>query len=393
MSAATEAGPVRAPPLGLYVHLPWCVRKCPYCDFNSHRAPTELPTEAYVEALVRDFEQQAPSVRGRTIETVFFGGGTPSLFPPEAFARFLEAVGRSASLAADAEITMEVNPGTVERSPFDAYRVAGITRVSLGVQSFDDESLKRIGRIHGGAEAERVVAEALRADFESVNVDLMFALPEQSLGGAVADVERALALGAPHVSHYQLTIEPNTLFHARPPVLPDDEAAWAMQDACHAALASAGYEHYEVSAWAKPGHQCRHNMNYWRFGDYLGVGAGAHGKLSDPRGGIIRRTLRQRHPRTYLENPLAFQTQRQVAADERLFEFALNAFRLRDGVSIHTFETTTDLVFDPLRDPWLAAIDRGLLEIHADRVRPSERGFTYLNDLQALFLSEETAHD
>lgn len=379
---------VDTPPLSLYVHLPWCVRKCPYCDFNSHAAKGELPIDAYIDALLQDLAEQAAWVEGRPVTSVFFGGGTPSLFPPEAVARLLEGARGLLPFDPAAEVTLEANPGTVEHGPFPDYRHAGVNRVSLGVQSFSDDLLRRIGRIHGGAEAGAAVEQAVAAGLR-VNVDLMFALPGQDLDGALADVRRALASGAGHLSHYQLTLEPNTLFHARPPKLPDDEAAWNMQRRCQDLIAAAGFEHYEVSAYARPGERCRHNLNYWTFGDYLGIGAGAHGKWTDPASGAITRTLRHRHPRTYLDTPAgagALQQHRRVPAEEVLFEFALNAWRLQDGVSPDLIEARTGTVPDPKVEPWRTAVEAELLAMTTGCVRPTDRGARFLNDLTALFM-------
>ena len=287
------------PSLSLYVHLPWCVKKCPYCDFNSHGLKGTLPEAAYVDALLRDLDQDLPRVAGRRIETVFFGGGTPSLFSAAAIARFLDGALRRLPFAADAEVTLEANPGTVERGRFAEYRAAGVTRLSIGVQSFDPAALKVLGRIHSSTEAVTAAEEAHAAGLANFNLDLMYALPGQSLEGALDDVARAATLKPAHISHYQLTLEPNTLFHAHPPTLPDEDTAWAMQEACQGALAERGYKQYEVSAYAQAGRECRHNLNYWRFGDYLGLGAGAHGKLTDASGRVTR-IWKVKHPETYL---------------------------------------------------------------------------------------------
>ncbi len=289
------------PPLSLYVHLPWCVRKCPYCDFNSHAAKGALPFDEYVDALIRDLDHDLPLVWGRVVNSVFFGGGTPSLFPPEAIDRFLQAASARLRFAPGLEITLETNPGTAEHGRFDRYLAAGVNRLSFGIQSFDDAALQRLGRIHDSAEAERAVKLAQDAGYDNLNLDLMYALPEQTLAQAENDLVRAFALQPTHVSHYQLTLEPNTVFFARPPRgIPDDDAAWDMQEHCQQLLADAGYAQYEVSAYARPGRQCAHNLNYWRFGDYLGIGAGAHGKISSGAEQHVLRRWKHKHPQTYL---------------------------------------------------------------------------------------------
>src|ERR1700733_8857798 len=301
-------------PLSLYVHIPWCVRKCPYCDFNSHNAPENLPQQDYVDALSRDLEQDLPLAQGRMLQSIFFGGGTPSLFTPDTIAKIIDDVSARLRLADDVEITLETNPGTVEHGPFAGYRDAGVNRISFGVQSFDDSALKRIGRIHDASEAERAVKMAQDAGIDNINLDLMYALPQQTIDGALADVEKAIALQTPHLSHYQLTLEPNTPFAANPPPLPDDDSAWDMQEACQSRLAAAGLNQYEVSAYARSGKHCRHNMNYWQFGDYLGIGAGAHGKITNADGGV-RRRWKVRAPRGFLEHA---GTQRGIGGDDAI---------------------------------------------------------------------------
>ncbi|MFW5815392.1 MAG: radical SAM family heme chaperone HemW, partial [Wenzhouxiangella sp.] len=292
---------LRSPPLSLYVHFPWCVAKCPYCDFNSHALGGPVPEESYVDALLADLELELPRIWGRTVHSIFLGGGTPSLFSAAAMDRLLGGVRARLTLAPAAEITMEANPGTVEHDRFEDYRAAGINRISLGVQSFNDRHLSKLGRIHGGAEARAAIAAVRAAGFDNFNLDLMWALPDQTLAEALADIETALAFEPTHLSHYHLTIEPNTVFAARPPRLPDEEAAWDMQEACARRLSAAGFRHYEVSAWARAGALSRHNLNYWRFGDYLGIGAGAHGKITLPAEDRIVRTRRKSHPRPYLK--------------------------------------------------------------------------------------------
>jgi len=387
---------LRAPPLALYVHLPWCVRKCPYCDFNSHAVPSAgLPERTYVAALLDDLDFAARDCAGRELVSVFFGGGTPSLFAAESIGRILERARRLFRPAIDLEATLEANPGTVERGRFADYRAAGITRVSLGAQSFDDERLEALGRIHSSRETRAAVEELRAAGLDNFNLDLMYALPQQTLEGAVADLEQALGLGPAHVSHYQLTLEPGTAFERRPPTLPDDETAFAMQEACASRLAAAGLRQYEVSAWAPPGRECRHNLNYWHFGDYLGIGAGAHGKLTDPLAGAIVRTARVRNPGRYLSAtaPEArIEDSRQVGAEDLAFEFFLNALRLADGFSVSNFEFRTGLSWSSVARRVAEAGSRGLLRAELpDRWVPTALGRRFLNDLQAVFLPESTA--
>jgi oxygen-independent coproporphyrinogen-3 oxidase len=376
------------PPLSLYLHIPWCIRKCPYCDFNSHEGAGALRVDDYVVALSADLAADAHYAAGRRIDTVFFGGGTPSLFAPEAIGRILAAADRIVPFAADAEITLEANPGTIEHGRFDGYRAAGINRVSFGVQSFDDDSLARIGRIHDAESARTAVREAQDAGLSNLNIDLMYALPQQDLDGALRDVAEAVALAPAHVSHYQLTLEPNTLFAARPPVLPDDDAAWAMQEACQDALAAAGYAQYEVSAYARDGARCRHNLAYWSFADYLGVGAGAHGKLTLADGTVLR-TKKAMLPRSYLERAAAgqpFGSTEAVAREQLPFEFMLNALRLLDGYPAGEFSARTGLDEAAIKAPLDAAFARGWLECVDGRVRATALGQRFLNDVIASFL-------
>ncbi len=379
-----EAG---LPPLGLYVHLPWCVRKCPYCDFNSHELRQALPGEAYCEALLRDLENDLPLVWGRPVHTIYFGGGTPSLFSAALVERLISGFRARLDLVPGVEITLEANPGTVERDRFTAYRDAGINRVSLGAQSFDDECLKALGRIHGASEIHRAVESLHAAGLENFNIDLMFGLPGQSLEGALADVTHALAAKPTHLSHYQLTLEPNTAFAARPPVLPDEELCWAMQEACGEKLEQAGFENYEVSAWCLPDRQSRHNMNYWQFGDYLGIGAGAHGKLTLPALGEVRRRVKQRHPKRYLAGD-GLALDQPVAGKDLAFEYFLNALRLRRGFSLVQFSQRTGIDRESIAGPLREALDRDLLEQADDVYRPTELGWRFMNDLQGLFLPD-----
>ncbi len=377
------------PPLSLYIHFPWCVAKCPYCDFNSHALSGPLPEEAYIDALLADLELELPRVWGRVVHSVFLGGGTPSLFPATAMDRLLSGVRALLSLAPDAEITMEANPGTVEHDRFEDYRTAGINRISLGIQSFHDHHLKTLGRIHGGAEAIQAIEAVRAAGFDNFNLDLMWALPGQTLAEALADVDQALAFSPSHLSHYHLTIEPNTVFAARPPRLPDEDAAWDIQEACGKQLADAGFSQYEVSAWARPGAISRHNLNYWRFGDYIGIGAGAHGKITLPAEERIVRTRRKSHPRPYLkglDDSSFIAEETTVAPADRAFEYFLNHLRLSERIDLAEFSALTGLEPRTVTQPLKRALDLGLLERAGAHYRVNEQGKRYLNDLQALFL-------
>ena len=380
------------PPLSLYVHLPWCVRKCPYCDFNSHQARGALPFAAYVDALVADLDQDLPLVWGRTVQTVFFGGGTPALFPADAIDAFLQAASARLRFAPNLEITLETNPGTAEHGRFEHYRAAGVNRISFGIQSFDDGCLRRLGRIHDSAQAEAAVKLAQDAGFDNFNVDLMYALPEQTLAMAERDIERAVALQPSHVSHYQLTLEPNTMFAARPPSgIPDDDASWDMQERCQALLADAGYAQYEVSAYARPGRQCAHNLNYWHFGDYLGIGAGAHGKLTLGADQAILRRWKTRHPADYLAKAgtvAAIGGDEAIDAGRRPFDYMLNALRLVDGFALPEFEARTGLPRDAIAGELATALERGWIRIAHDHVTPTELGRRFTNDVVSLFLTD-----
>ncbi len=380
------------PPLSLYVHIPWCVRKCPYCDFNSHAVRDELPVDAYVDALLRDLELELPRVWGRTVESVFIGGGTPSLFPPDAIDRLLAGIRSRVALKPGAEITLEANPGTVEQARFEGYRAAGVNRLSLGIQSLDDRRLAALGRIHSAAEARAAVRAARGAGFDNLNLDLMFGLPEQTLAGALDDLGKALELAPDHLSWYQLTLEPNTLFHHAPPPLPDDELRWEMQARGQALLEASGYTQYEVSAWAKPGRRCHHNLNYWRFGDYLGIGAGAHGKISTAAGTPVRRS-RRRHPRDYLAvagTAAALDAERRLREEDAVFEFALNRLRLREAFTAADFCAATGLPAARLEAGVERSVREGLLQWRDGRILHTERGWRYLDDLVARFLPEDT---
>jgi oxygen-independent coproporphyrinogen-3 oxidase len=379
-------------PLSLYIHFPWCVRKCPYCDFNSHAVRGEVEEDAYIDALIRDLDHELASAPAAgcpppALSSIFAGGGTPSLFSGRAVGRLLEAVAAHLAFAPDVEITLEANPGTADAANFREYRAAGVNRLSIGVQSLDDAQLKRLGRIHGRAEAEAAYRTARAAGFDNINLDLMYALPQQTPAQAEGDLRAACALQPEHLSYYQLTLEPNTEFAARPPPLPDDETAWTMQLAGQALLADAGYAQYEVSAYARPGRQSRHNRGYWEFGDYIGIGAGAHGKRSGT-GGILRRA-RHKHPRTYLEGAgtaAAIQEEKAVPAAELPFEFAMNALRLNEGFAVEAFERRTGLPAAALEPALSAARRKGLIEEEGGRVRASAFGRAHLNALLREFL-------
>ncbi len=386
---------LETPPLALYVHLPWCVRKCPYCDFNSHvHRSEELPEAEYVAALLADLECELPTIAGRVVETVFFGGGTPSLFGERSIAAFLDGVRSRVAFAPEVEITLEANPGTIEHGRFAGYRDAGVNRISLGAQSFGDRQLQLLGRIHAAADTGRAIGELGDARLRNFNLDLMYALPEQGVDGALIDIEAALAFAPPHLSHYQLTLEPGTVYYTRPPVLPDEDLTEAIQETCHARLAAAGYDRYEVSAWARPGAQCRHNLNYWRYGDYLGIGAGAHGKLTDVRAGTIVRTEKPKQPRSYLAAVAAsgvVGTRTSVPVATRPFEFMLNALRLLDGFTTAEFEARTGAPLASQHPALETALARGLLAQAGVRWAPTALGMRFLNDLQGLFLPPDLA--
>ena len=384
------------PPLSLYVHLPWCVRKCPYCDFNSHEfrgAGGVPPFAQYVDALLSDLDFDLPLAWGRTVHSVFFGGGTPSLFPADAIDAFLQGASARLRFAPGLEVTLETNPGTAEHGRFEHYRAAGVNRLSFGVQTFDDAVLQRLGRIHDSAEAEAAVKLARDAGFDNFNLDLMYALPGQTLAMAERDIERALALQPAHVSHYQLTLEPNTVFAARPPAgIPDIDAAWDMQEACQARLAAAGFAQYEVSAWARPGRQCAHNLNYWQFGDYLGIGAGAHGKLTLGAEQQVMRRWKVKHPADYLARA---GTAAAIGGDDVLdaarlpFDFMLNALRLNAGVPMSMFEARTGLPRATIAGQLAVARERGWIANGDERLQPTELGLRFANDAIALFLGDD----
>ncbi len=379
-------------PLSLYIHFPWCVRKCPYCDFNSHEAPGPIPENAYIDALLADLQQELPAVWGRPIQSIFIGGGTPSLMSPEGVDRLLSNLRSLLPLHPAVEITLEANPGTVEQQRFTEYHAAGINRLSIGIQSFNEEKLQRLGRIHSRAEALRAAEAAHGAGFDNFNLDLMFGLPDQDEAQAVADLEQAIALAPSHLSWYQLTIEPNTAFYHQPPVVPEDETLWAMQGRGQETLAAAGYGQYEVSAYAREGAQCQHNLNYWQFGDYLGIGPGAHGKITMAAEGRVERRWKQRHPQKYLQSA----TGEEVVAgratlnrEDLALEFMMNALRLTQGFDSRLFQERTGLPLSTVNKPLERAVALGLIEWETLRITPTERGRNYLNELLQLFMSEE----
>ncbi|MDF2487941.1 MAG: HemN family oxidoreductase [Pseudomonas sp.] len=375
------------PPLSLYIHIPWCVRKCPYCDFNSHAATPELPEQAYVDALLADLDQELPAVHGRPISSIFFGGGTPSLFSALALGRLLAGVEQRIPFAPDIEITLEANPGTFEQEKFKAYRQLGINRLSIGVQSFQQAKLEALGRIHNGDEAVRAAGMARAAGFDNFNLDLMHGLPDQSLDDALGDLRQAIDLGPTHLSWYQLTLEPNTVFWSQPPELPEDDILWDIQEAGQTLMAEHGFAQYEVSAYAQPGRAARHNLNYWSFGDFIGIGAGAHGKLSHPDGRILR-TWKTRLPKDYLNPAKPFKAgEKLLPVDELPFEFLMNALRLTQGVDAELFTLRTGLPLEQLAAARREAEQRGLLQVEADRLVATPRGQLFLNDLLQYFLT------
>ena len=394
------------PPLSLYVHIPWCVRKCPYCDFNSHESKGDIPEQSYVRALLADLDQELERLQGRPVQSIFLGGGTPSLFSPQSIENLLTGIGNRMTLAADLEVTMEVNPGTMEQGKFAEFHAAGINRLSIGVQSFESQLLQRIGRIHGREEAVRAAETAQFAGFKNFNLDLMYGLPGQHQHQALDDLRLAMQFGPGHLSWYQLTIEPNTRFYHQPPRLPGEALIESMQEEGQRLLEQNGYAQYEVSAYARHGQRCRHNLNYWHFGDYLGIGAGAHGKVTDLDRHRITRTWKYKHPKDYLTqagkgSPTA--GERVLKPSDAVLEFMLNALRLRDGFTGRLFEQTTGLPFQVTAEALMTAQQLGMIEPVAAKgttpstlptaVRPTPRGHRFLNDLMALFLPEEKNRD
>lgn len=378
------------PPLSLYIHIPWCIRKCPYCDFNSHQLKQELDEQKYIDALLTDLETELPYFWGRSVHTIFIGGGTPSLFSASAFEKLLSGIRARVNLLPTAEITLEANPGTFERDRFADYAAAGINRLSIGVQSFANDKLAALGRIHNRNEALNAIESGLIL-FPKLNIDLMYALPGQSVAQAKEDINTAIATGVRHISAYQLTLEPNTPFsHSPPPKLPEDDHIADIEEAVHTSLLQAGFHHYETSAFAHPQQQCRHNLNYWQFGDYIGIGAGAHGKISSAQ--AIERTTRCRHPKDYLQamqqQPKCAIVRRQISAQDLPFEFMLNALRLTDGVPTTWFSERTGLPVTSIQYAITQAVDRGLMDADPLNLRPTALGRTFLNDLLALFLKD-----
>lgn len=378
------------PPLSLYIHIPWCVRKCPYCDFNSHEAGSHIPEAEYINALLKDLEQDLHWVQGRAIKSIFFGGGTPSLLSAHAYETLFTGLSEKLSFSSDIEITLEANPGTFEADKFKAYRQLGINRLSMGIQSFQPEHLKKLGRIHDRAQALAAIETAINAGFSNFNLDLMHGLPDQTPEQALDDLNTALSFQPPHLSWYQLTIEPNTEFYKRPPVLPEDDTLWDIQEQGQERLAHAGLRQYEISAYSLPQQQAKHNINYWRFGDYLGIGAGAHGKITSigPQGLTILRTRKTRLPKDYLNSEKRFLSgQDRILPEDTALECMMNALRLQEGIPVSDFEARTGMTLDSIRAPLNKALSLGLIECSTD-IRASERGQQYLNELLALFLTD-----
>jgi len=375
------------PPLSLYVHLPWCIKKCPYCDFNSHESAGDMPEQRYIDALVADLESSLPLIWGRTVHSIFIGGGTPSLFSPQAIDGLLADIRARLKLNADCEITLEANPGTFEKDRFKAFRSAGVNRLSIGVQSFNDQHLQALGRVHDRAQAIAAVEEAAQS-FDTFNLDIMYALPGQTMADLEADMRQALALQPPHISIYHLTIEPNTHFAKFPPALPEEDMAYDMLDKITEMTEAKGLARYEISAYAKPGHRCFHNTNYWQFGDYLGIGAGAHSKLSFAH--RVVRQVRLREPKRYMEKVLvgdAITLDNEVSRADLPFEFMLNALRLKEGFKLQDFVEKTGLPFTAIANGLDEAERKGLIERDFVSVKPTVRGYDFLNDLQQLFLA------
>ncbi len=373
-------------PLALYIHLPWCVRKCPYCDFNSHELKQDLPEDAYVQALLKDLSQDIPLVQGRVLSSIFIGGGTPSLFSPSAIERLLSGVEQLIPWTPNIEITMEANPGTVEQGRFTGFRQAGVNRLSIGVQSFNDRQLERLGRIHDSATAERAIDSARESGFDNFNIDLMFGLPEQTQDEALSDIARAIQHQPKHVSWYQLTIEPNTVFHHRPPPLPVDEAIWSMQESGQALLSENGYVQYEISAYSQTDFQCRHNRNYWEFGDYLGIGAGAHAKITDFQTGDVTRLSKTRHPKGYLDSSVDFiQGQQVLNKNDLIVEFMLNALRLYESTELKLFSDRTGISVRDIDHLLVKAQEKGLLNITDNAIETTDLGKQHLNELLLIF--------
>lgn len=376
---------LQLPPLSLYIHIPWCVKKCPYCDFNSHNANNDLPETQYIQALLDDLDNDMSWVQSREIQSIFIGGGTPSLFSANSYDYLFNQLTNKLSFAKNIEITLEANPGTFEAEKFNDYRRVGINRLSIGIQSFNEEHLKRLGRIHDSSQAQAAIKMAYDAGFERINLDLMHGLPEQTQQQALADLELALSFGTEHLSWYQLTIEPNTQFYKTPPILPDDERLWEIQEKGQALIQASGLQQYEISGYAKAGQESRHNLNYWQFGDYLGIGAGAHGKLNLPKSNKILRTQKRRMPNAYLNQSPFLAKQTGIPQDQRALEFMLNALRLKQGVTFEFFEKRTGLSIHEIEPLLKKAQSKGLLEAHQEKILPTEKGQLFLNDLLAIF--------
>ncbi|KXI23318.1 radical SAM family heme chaperone HemW [Photobacterium sanguinicancri] len=384
---------MQVPPLSLYVHIPWCVQKCPYCDFNSHALKADIPELDYIDALLDDLDIDLAAYqlddRARPLHSIFIGGGTPSLISPPEIGRLIAGIQARIPFSDDIEITMEANPGTVEAGRFDAYRQVGVNRISIGVQSFQDEKLTRLGRIHGSDEAKKAALLATNAGLNSFNLDLMHGLPDQSLDDAMSDLQQAIAQNPPHLSWYQLTIEPNTLFYSKPPTLPDDDNLWDIFEQGHQLLAEAGYVQYEISGYSKPGYQCRHNLNYWRFGDYLGIGCGSHGKVSFADGRIVR-TVKVKHPRGYLNPAKPYLDQAtEVTIEDRPFEFFMNRFRLLEACPKQDFIDRTGLPLSTIAPTMDWAIEQNFLQDQGEQWQITEHGKLFLNDLLAAFVAED----
>ena len=377
------------PPLGLYIHLPWCEKKCPYCDFNSHEAAV-IPEQAYVDALLQDIEQDLPLIWGRSIESIFIGGGTPSLFSGKAIEKLFSGLRALLNFAPAIEITMESNPGSADANNYRDYFDAGVNRLSIGIQSFDDKQLATLGRVHNRNQALQAVELARQAGFKNINLDLMYGLPGQSCADAVADLQQAISLSVPHISHYQLTIEPNTLFHHDPPAaMPDDDLAWEQQVACQSLLSQHGYQQYEISAYCRDHQRSEHNLNYWQFGDYIGIGAGAHGKITLGGENRVIRRVRKRQPNAYLSQSGMARISSEVDLEQQdlIFEFMLNALRLSEGFESSLFYTNTGIPLNHLQPALEQAVAKDLIKLTEFRITPTELGFRYLNDLQAMFLT------
>ena len=372
-------------PLSLYVHFPWCIQKCPYCDFNSHSVKGSIPEQEYLDALLADLDRDLPLISDRVISSIFFGGGTPSLISGSGMEYFLVQLNQKVSLIPDVEITLEANPGTVDSDHFSQYRKAGINRLSIGVQSFRDLQLKELGRIHSADEAITAFKISRDSGFENINLDLMFGLPKDGSEGSLFDLEQAIKLKPEHISWYQLTMEPNTLFYQQRPALPDDDQIWEFQDAGQSLLRASGYFQYEISAYAREGFQCRHNLNYWKFGDYLGIGAGAHSKITHPDLSEIERFSKPRHPKQYLSDHDLYVDRRSLSKEDLILEFMMNALRLTDGFLVEEFEARTGLNISELDQSMNVALEKGLIEQLNSQIKPTEKGLMFLNDLLAIF--------